>query len=125
MQQLLSAVSYCHRKNIMHKDLKPENILLQHESLDNMNIKIIDFGLSVQYDPSERQHSAQGTPFYIAPEILRQDFNEKVDIWSCGVILYLLLSGRPPFVAPTTVKIFQKILKGTFSFKQDPWPEIS
>lgn len=95
MKQLFQAINYCHSKNIVHRDLKPENLLLQ--AADKFDIKVIDFGLSRTFDANKVMCSKLGTPFYIAPEVLKQKYNEKCDIWSCGVILYILLSGTPPF----------------------------
>lgn len=95
MKQVLSAVAYCHSKKIVHRDLKPENLLLA--SNDSFEIKVIDFGLSRTFSPDKSMYSKMGTPFYIAPEVLKKKYNEKCDIWSCGVILYILLSGNPPF----------------------------
>ena len=78
------------------RDLKPENILLeQNKEFDQ--IKIIDFGTSLVYDPNKSLDEKLGTPYYIAPEVLNKSYNSKCDIWSCGVITYILLSGMPPF----------------------------
>jgi calcium-dependent protein kinase len=95
MKQVLSAIAYCHSKNIVHRDLKPENLLLDTEG--SGTIKVIDFGTSQVFDPSAKMHQTYGTPYYIAPEILAGEYTEKCDIWSCGVIMYILLCGRPPF----------------------------
>jgi len=96
MKQVLSCINYCHQANIVHRDLKPENILLeQNKEFDQ--IKIIDFGTSLVYDPSRSLDEKLGTPYYIAPEVLNKNYNQKCDIWSCGVITYILLSGVPPF----------------------------
>lgn len=75
--------------------MKPENLLLAEKN--KFDIKVIDFGLSRSFNPNKKMYSKLGTPFYIAPEVLKQKYNEKCDIWSCGVILYILLSGNPPF----------------------------
>lgn len=96
---MLSAVSYCHSKKIVHRDLKPENLLLESNRPDS-EIKVIDFGTSRFYDPSRKMNSKFGTPYYIAPEVLKKSYTEKCDVWSCGVILYILLSGFPPFNGP-------------------------
>jgi len=96
MKQVLSCINYCHQNNIVHRDLKPENILLeQNKEFDA--IKIIDFGTSLVYDPNKNLDEKLGTPYYIAPEVLNKNYNSKCDIWSCGVICYILLSGMPPF----------------------------
>lgn len=90
MKQVLSAVGYCHAENIVHRDLKPENLLLDSDGPGAV-IKVIDFGTSQKYDPEKKMHQTYGTPYYIAPEILAGEYNEKCDVWSCGVIMYILL----------------------------------
>ena len=95
MKQLLSAIAYCHSKKIVHRDLKPENLLIV--KTNTYEIKVIDFGLSRTFEPNKNMYSRMGTPFYIAPEVLKKKYNEKCDVWACGVILYILLSGNPPF----------------------------
>lgn len=114
MKQVLSAVAYCHNKNIVHRDLKPENLLLCQK--DSFEIKVIDFGLSRTFVPDKNMYSKMGTPFYIAPEVLKKKYNEKCDIWSCGVILYILLSGNPPFNGKNDQAIFDSIALGYVSF---------
>jgi len=89
-------MSYLHSKNIMHRDLKPENILLE-ESGEFDKIKLIDFGESLEYTKGEKYSDMVGTPYYIAPEVLNKSYDEKCDMWSVGVITYILLSGTPPF----------------------------
>jgi calcium-dependent protein kinase len=96
MKQVLSAINYCHSKNIVHRDLKPENLLLDKDEL-NPKIKIIDFGTSQTYKKDQHMSQKFGTPYYIAPEVLKKKYTEKCDIWSIGVILYILLCGYPPF----------------------------
>lgn len=96
MKQVLSAINYCHSKNIVHRDLKPENLLLDKDE-SNPKIKIIDFGTSSVFDPEQTMSQKFGTPYYIAPEVLKKKYTAKCDIWSIGVILYILLCGYPPF----------------------------
>ena len=114
MHQVVSAVNYCHTKNIVHRDLKPENLLLDRAGSIS-SIKVIDFGTSQAFRKNQRMKEKFGTPYYIAPEVLRQDYNEKCDIWSCGVILYILLSGRPPFNGITDKEILDKVKQGSYS----------
>ena len=127
MRQLLSAVAYCHDKGIIHRDLKPENILIENseeKDKDFFLIKIIDFGtceMLKKYKLTEKI----GTSFYIAPEVLQNGYNEKCDLWSCGIILYILLSGAPPFYGKNEKEIFNKILTGNLSFKNKIWNTIS
>lgn len=114
MHQVVSAVNYCHTKSIVHRDLKPENLLLDRAGSIS-SIKVIDFGTSQAFRKNQRMKEKFGTPYYIAPEVLRQDYNEKCDIWSCGVILYILLSGRPPFNGITDKEILDKVKQGSYS----------
>jgi len=96
MKIILTCVNYCHKNRIVHRDLKPENILLE-QSKDYSEIKIIDFGCSLVYDDSKENDDKLGTPYYIAPEVISKKYGPKCDVWSCGVIAYILLSGIPPF----------------------------
>ena len=121
---MLSCINYCHGKNIVHRDLKPENILLeQNKEFDQ--IKIIDFGTSLVYDPNRNLDEKLGTPYYIAPEVLNKNYNEKCDIWSAGVITYILLSGMPPFNGQSDQEIMKKVREGSFSFDDRIWQTIS
>ncbi|CAH9069231.1 unnamed protein product [Cuscuta epithymum] len=114
-QQLISAVGYCHSSGIYHRDLKPENLLLD----ENWDLKITDFGLSAVTDqirPDGRLHTLCGTPAYVAPEILEKNgyYGAKVDIWSCGVILFVLNAGYLPFNDTNLMAMYRKIYKGEF-----------
>ena len=96
MKQIFSAVDFCHQKGIIHRDLKPENILIESEEEANkefFTVKIIDFGTSGKIKNGEMFNLNVGTPLYISPEVLKNKYNEKCDIWSCGVIMYMMLSG--------------------------------
>jgi len=121
---VLSCVNYCHSKNIVHRDLKPENILLE-QNKDFDQIKIIDFGTSLVFDPSKRLDEKLGTPYYIAPEVLNKSYNEKCDLWSCGVISYIILSGQPPFNGASDQEIMKKVRAGKFAFSDTCWAAIS
>jgi calcium-dependent protein kinase len=125
MKQLLSVVCYIHSKGILHRDLKPENILLETSKKGDLNIKIIDFGTSNYFDKNTKLTLKVGTPYYIAPEVLKKDYNNKCDIWSCGVIMYVLLSGSPPFDGPDDQAIMDKVKTGKFSFNGKEWSAIS
>ncbi len=114
MKQLLSAVAYCHAKKVVHRDLKPENLLLESKAKD-AQLKVIDFGTSKVFDPRKKMTDKIGTPLYIAPEVLNQPYTEKCDVWSCGVVLYVLLSGKPPFTAPTESELLQRIRRGSYT----------
>ena len=122
--QLISAVAYMHSKNIIHRDLKPENILLEEKG-DVMNIKLIDFGAAVQFKPGNSVKGSIGTAYYIAPEVIRGSYNEKCDLWSCGVIIFILLAGYPPFDGRNDEEILDKIKKMKPNFDNDVWKTIS
>ena len=128
MKQLLSAVAFCHKNGIIHRDLKPENILLEEEeeaTKEYFTIKVIDFGTSGKIKKGQKYNDVIGTPFYIAPEVLKNKYDEKCDIWSCGVILYVMLSGEPPFYGDDDDEIYKKILTEEVQFNQKEWENIS
>lgn len=127
MRQILSAIAYCHEKGVIHRDLKPENILIEsseEKNKDFFNIKVIDFG-TCEILKKKKLTEQIGTSFYIAPEVLKNGYNEKCDLWSCGVILYILLCGSPPFYGKNEKEIFKKILDGNFTFRHKIWNKIS
>ncbi len=124
--QLLSAIYFCHSSNIIHRDLKPENILIESIIKDQyLNIKIIDFGTAKIFEKSKKESKQVGSCYYMAPEVLLKNYNEKCDLWSVGVILYMLLSGLPPFDGDTEEMIFKKIRKGVYDLKSEPFDQIS
>ncbi|XP_010558242.1 PREDICTED: calcium-dependent protein kinase 1-like isoform X2 [Tarenaya hassleriana] len=121
---IVGIVEACHSLGVMHRDLKPENFLFvskQEESL----LKAIDFGLSIFFKPGDVFTGVVGSPYYIAPEVLRMHYGPEADVWSAGVIVYVLLSGVPPFWGETEQGIFEQILHGDVDFTSDPWPSIS
>ena len=113
-------LSYLHKHGITHRDLKPENIIFENNS-ENSNIKVIDFGTSCKYDPPKKFKHKLGTPYYIAPEVLKKSYDFKCDICSCGVIMYILLCGYPPFNGPSDREIFKRVIDGKFSFPSEDW----
>ena len=119
MKQLLSAVSYIHAMGITHRDIKPENLLL--DSKEGNQIKLVDFGSSQVLTKGQMLKERVGTPYYMAPEILAGSYNEKCDIWSCGVILFLLLSGETPFDGATDADILSNVSKGLYLISGPIW----
>ncbi|KAK4362430.1 hypothetical protein RND71_017671 [Anisodus tanguticus] len=117
-------VRTCHANGVMHRDLKPENFLFANKK-EHSALKAIDFGLSVFFKPGERFSEIVGSPYYMAPEVLKRNYGPEVDIWSAGVILYILLCGVPPFWAETEQGVALAILRGVTDFKREPWPQVS
>lgn len=125
IKQVLSAVAYMHKKSMTHRDLKPENIMFMGSDEDDLNLKLIDFGTSRKVEYKEHLRSKMGTPYYIAPEVLNHDYGIECDIWSVGVILYILLCGYPPFNGSCDKKIMERIKRGTFVFPEEEWDSVS
>ena len=123
-KQLFSALAYLHENGIAHRDIKPENILLE-EKEDFLNIKLIDFGAAKAFSQGSKMKEMIGSAFYISPEVSRYSYNEKCDIWSSGVILYILLCGIPPFPGETNEIIINNIRKGTYSLEGPLWASVS
>ena len=125
MKQLLSAVNYCHvAHNVVNRDLKCENILvesIEYKYINNQRvplfyIKISDFKSARSYKTSKKLNKKVGNPYYIAPEVLKRKYNEKCDLWSCGIIMYILLTGKPPYSGNTPKEILSKVRTGTLEF---------
>ncbi|XP_055389023.1 LOW QUALITY PROTEIN: calcium-dependent protein kinase 4-like [Condylostylus longicornis] len=114
IKQVLSGINYMHHNSIVHRDLKPENLLLENSNTDAL-IKIIDFGLSTHFASATKMKDKIGTAYYIAPEVLAGSYTEKCDIWSSGVILYILITGRPPFGGATESDILARVTAGKYS----------
>ncbi|KAG2399098.1 Calcium-dependent protein [Vigna angularis] len=121
---IAEVVRMCHSNGVMHRDLKPENFLFANKK-ENSALKAIDFGLSVFFKPGEKFAEIVGSPYYMAPEVLKRNYGPEVDVWSAGVILYILLCGVPPFWAETEQGVALAILRGVIDFKREPWPQIS
>nr|CAD1819657.1 unnamed protein product [Ananas comosus var. bracteatus] len=121
---IVGVVEACHSLGVMHRDLKPENFLFVSKDEDSP-LKTIDFGLSIFFKPGETLTDVVGSPYYVAPEVLRKHYGPEADVWSAGVIIYILLSGVPPFWDETEQGIFEQVLKGELDFSSEPWPSIS
>eukprot|EP00301_Raphidiophrys_heterophryoidea_P016345 c2590_g1_i1.p1 GENE.c2590_g1_i1~~c2590_g1_i1.p1 ORF type:complete len:355 (-),score=95.24 c2590_g1_i1:113-1123(-) len=132
VRSTLAALVYMHSHGVVHRDLKPENILYATPAQDSP-IKIADFGLAKVYsseNDGDFMHTKCGTPAYVAPEVLKpadkkKGYNEKVDVWSTGVILYVLLCGFPPFYDEDQTNLLRKVVKGEFSFPRPQWDPVS
>lgn len=125
VRQVCKGVAYLHSMGIAHRDLKPENLLCDGDG-DNMTIKIADFGLSKIFGDGEMLETSCGTPDYVAPEVLTGSaYDNAVDMWSVGVITYILLCGFPPFYAPSQNVLFEKILSADYDFPDPEWTHVS
>eukprot|EP00932_Pfiesteria_piscicida_P003720 SRR837773.13627.p2 GENE.SRR837773.13627~~SRR837773.13627.p2 ORF type:complete len:469 (-),score=262.20 SRR837773.13627:29-1228(-) len=125
MSQIMGAVQYLHARCYAHRDIKPENFLMQSKDA-NAEIKVIDFGLAKCFKNGEMLKTKAGTPYYVAPEVLKGGgYNEKCDIWSCGVIAYILTCGYPPFYGDTDQQILRRVKKGEFDFPSPDWNKVS
>ncbi|KAF3451717.1 hypothetical protein FNV43_RR07813 [Rhamnella rubrinervis] len=121
---IVNVVHICNFMGVMHRDLKPENFLFSSKDEDAM-LKVADFGLSVFIEEGKVYRDIVGSAYYVAPEVLHRSYGKEIDIWSAGVILYILLGGVPPFWAETEKGIFNAILQGQIDFLTQPWPSIS
>eukprot|EP01094_Clydonella_sp_ATCC50884_P006298 TRINITY_DN1537_c0_g1_i5.p1 TRINITY_DN1537_c0_g1~~TRINITY_DN1537_c0_g1_i5.p1 ORF type:complete len:353 (+),score=153.15 TRINITY_DN1537_c0_g1_i5:202-1260(+) len=129
MRQLLLGLDHLHKKNVIHRDLKPENLLLSSETMD-ADLLITDFGLSAIKREGEPMNQAVGTPGYLAPEVLLSletggDYDEAVDMFAVGVVLYILLCGFPPFFGEDEEEVYVMTETGNYSYPSPYWDEIS
>ncbi|KAK4480534.1 hypothetical protein RD792_013610 [Penstemon davidsonii] len=122
--QMLSVVAFCHLQGVVHRDLKPENFLFATRDED-APMKVIDFGLSDFIRPDQRLNDIVGSAYYVAPEVLHRSYYVEADIWSIGVITYILLCGSRPFWARTESGIFRSVLRADPNFHDAPWPSVS
>ena len=126
LYQVFLAVNYCHKMHILHRDLKPENILIVDKTETGYPvIKVCDFGTSKIFETGSVERKVVGSSYYIAPEVLNKRYNEKCDIWSCGVIMYILLSQRPPFGGRDDFEIMETVKKGKYDLSSPPFDKVS
>ena len=127
MRELLATVKYLHSKNIVHRDIKPENIMFEEREVKANGLKLVDFGFATLLKERIIQVNMKyGTPYYIAPEILnKKDYNFKCDIWSCGIVLYCMLAGRPPYNGQSDAEIMCKIKLGIDKVKKKYFKHVS
>jgi len=133
MHQLITAICYCHSNNIVHRDIKAENILIESTRIENIDgkeielceIRLTDFSSARSFNRSKKLTKKVGTPYYIAPEVLKRSYNEKCDIWSIGVLLFILLCGKPPFWGDSDKEIITNVEKGIPDKRPEEWKYIS
>ena len=119
---LMEAIAICHRRGIAHRDIKPDNVLFD----DQYRLKLMDFGSAEVFGDGRGMRGIVGTPYYVAPEVVAGDeYNEKVDVWSAGVTLYVMLAGIVPFYGETAVEIFEKVLRGNLRFPVGLFRDVS
>ncbi|XP_027939186.1 calcium-dependent protein kinase 29-like isoform X3 [Vigna unguiculata] len=124
MRQIVKVVHVCHFMGVMHRDLKPENFLFATKDED-APLKLTDFGSSVFFHTGEVYKDIVGNAYYVAPEVLKRNYGKEIDVWNAGVILYILLSGVPPFWAETEKGVFVEVLGGKLDMDSEPWPSTS
>lgn len=126
VQQMLRALNYMHQNWIMHRDVKPENWLLAtDEAIRKTDLKLIDFGLSKRFVPGELSSTKTGTPYYVSPEVLEGQYAEKSDVWSIGVIMYMMLCGSPPFQGNDIKAVLASVMAAQLRFDQKEWKGVS
>ncbi|XP_065054819.1 calcium/calmodulin-dependent protein kinase type II delta chain-like isoform X1 [Rhopilema esculentum] len=126
IQQILESVQHCHQNSVVHRDLKPENLLLASKEKGAV-VKLADFGLAVEVDGEKYSwHGFAGTPGYLSPEVLRKEpYGKPVDMWACGVILYILLVGYPPFWDEDQHRLYAQIKAGAYDYPSPEWDTVT
>ncbi|KAJ1692323.1 hypothetical protein LUZ63_009021 [Rhynchospora breviuscula] len=124
IKAVIQATKVCHENGVMHRDLKPENLLYTSKE-KTARLKAIDFGLSTFFYPGQRFHEQVGSYWYMAPEVVFGSYGQEADIWSAGIILYILLCGKPPFSYETDFEAEEAITSGVFDYQNGRWSKIS
>lgn len=135
-RQIVSGVALCHSRGVLHRDLKPENILLVRDPLatgssaadsaeSTLSARVADFGLSIYLGEGATGYGTAGSPFYMSPEVLTGEYSFPADVWSLGVILYIMLSGRPPFWGVEDSEVYDAVLAGSLDFSGATWNGVS
>jgi len=126
MQQMIRAIYYMHENKVCHRDVKPENFLFYtREPIAKNILKKIDFGLACKFEAGKDLTTKAGTPYYVAPQVLQGKYDQACDLWSAGVIMFVLLCGYPPFYGDTDAQVLQKVRRGEFTFVKEDWKSIS
>merc|ERR1719217_307796 len=126
MQQIFQAVCYMHANQVCHRDLKPDNVLFASRlPIEQSTLKVIDFGSACIFQKGQHMHTKAGSSYYVAPQVLLGKYDHSSDLWSCGVIMHILLCGYPPFIGETEEDVLVKVRKGTFFFIEKDWEKVS
>jgi serine/threonine protein kinase len=126
VKSLLESVAYLHRNGIVHRDIKPENVLFISEDEEDLTVKLIDFGLARRHKKGDALMSNPvGTAYYMSPELLKGKYDQACDVWSTGIVAYILLCGYPPFNGDTDPDIFEAIKQASFNFPSQAWGHVS
>mmetsp|Transcript_58933 Transcript_58933/g.108010 ORF Transcript_58933/g.108010 Transcript_58933/m.108010 type:complete len:502 (+) Transcript_58933:88-1593(+) len=126
MQNMFRAMFYMHENHICHRDLKPENFLFTtKDAIEKAALKVIDFGLACKFSADQVLTTKAGTPYYVAPQVLAGKYDQAADLWSLGVIMYVVLCGYPPFYGETDADVLAKVRLGNFSFNAADWKSVS